>query len=194
MGRRTRRRRRAFAPLALVALGALAAWGACCGPRHPERYPPRATSPYRLPFAGRRLVCQGNNGAISHHGWEEFAYDFYMPEDTPVLAARGGRVIRAVNDHDSFGFDAPANLVAVDHGDGTVGWYLHLRKGGALVAPGALVRRGDEIARSGWTGRALIPHLHFHVTRGEHGETIPVTFADADGDGIPRAPWWTGRE
>lgn len=177
---------------AVVATLALAAWGARCGPRDIERYPPRATSPYRLPFDGRRWVCQGNNGIISHFGPQEFAYDFYMPEDTPVLASRAGVVLATRGDRDSIGPDAPANYVAIDHGDGTVAWYLHLRKGGPRVAPGDRVAAGQEIARSGWTGRALIPHLHFHVTRGRGGETLPVTFADAAGDGIPRAPWCAG--
>jgi murein DD-endopeptidase MepM/ murein hydrolase activator NlpD len=61
-----------------------------------------------------------------------------------------------------------------------------------LVKPGQRVQRGDEIGRSGWTGIALIPHLHFHVTDA-HGDTVPVTFSDIDGDGIPRAPWFVGR-
>jgi murein DD-endopeptidase MepM/ murein hydrolase activator NlpD len=180
----------------VVAAGALAALGlflGCCGPRGLERYPPAASSPYRLPFSGRRWVCQGNNGVISHHGEEEFAYDFYMPEDTPVLAARGGTVVATRADRDSIGFAAPANFVAIDHGDGTVAWYLHLRKDGVEVPVGARVQGGDEIARSGWTGRAMIPHLHFHVTRAAmYDQTIPVTFHDAAGDGIPRAPWFVG--
>lgn len=175
-----------------VSLAALALWIGCCGPRGLDRYPPREGSPYRLPFAGRRWVCQGNNGVISHNGAQEFAYDFYMREDTPVLAARAGTVIATRADRDTIGTSAPANFVAVDHGDGTVAWYLHLRKGGVLVAVGARVGEGAEIARSGWTGRAMIPHLHFHVTRGEGGETIPVTFRDAEGDGIPRAPFFAG--
>jgi murein DD-endopeptidase MepM/ murein hydrolase activator NlpD len=162
------------------------------GPRGLERYPPKETSPYRLPFAGSRWVCQGNNGSLSHSGWQEFAFDFRMPEDTPVLAARGGVVSGARSDRDSIGRHAPANFVAVAHDDGTTAWYLHLRKDGVLVKPGQRVRQGEEIGRSGWTGIALIPHLHFHVTDAR-GDTVPVTFSDDDGDGIPRAPWFAGR-
>jgi murein DD-endopeptidase MepM/ murein hydrolase activator NlpD len=168
------------------------AWVGCFGPRDLWRYPPKIESPYRLPFEGERWVCQGNNGMFSHfRGRLEFAYDFYMPEGTAVLAARGG-VIRATRDHlTEHGYQLPANFVSVDHGDGTLGWYLHLEKGGALVRPGERVEQGQRIARSGFTGNALLPHLHFEVTRDAPGarETVPVTFADAAGDGIPRAPW-----
>src|SRR5207237_10013760 len=130
---------------------------------------------------------------ISHFDSIEFAYDFYMPEGTDVLAARGG-VVRAtrgdVPDR-KIGREAPANYVSVDHGDGTVGWYFHLKQGGPLVKPGERVERGQRIALSGWTGRAMIPHLHFEVTT-EAGarETIPITFSDAAGDGIPRPPFF----
>jgi murein DD-endopeptidase MepM/ murein hydrolase activator NlpD len=184
------RLRLAFAAVFLAAVGL---WIGCCGPRNLERYPKKETSPYRLPFAGSRWVCQGNNGVISHSGGIEFAYDFYMPEGTDVLAARGGVVLATRGDVPDrrIGRDQPANYVAIDHGDGTVGWYLHLKQGGPLVKPGERVERGQRIALSGWTGRAMIPHLHFEVTSGSEGRTtIPVTFADADGDGIPRAPFF----
>jgi murein DD-endopeptidase MepM/ murein hydrolase activator NlpD len=172
---------------AVLALGL--SFGPCGGPRGLERYPPRETSPYVLPFEGTRWVCQGNNGFISHFEDDEFAYDFHMPEGTPVLAARGGVVRSTRADRNTIGTDQPANYVCVDHGDGTLGWYLHLVLDGVLVVRGQRVEQGDVIARSGWTGRALIPHLHFEVTRDAPGRvTVPVTFADAPGDGIPRAP------
>src|SRR5205814_4679333 len=116
--------------------------------------------------------------------------DFYLPQGTPVLAARPGVVRSTRDDADAIGPSAPANFVLVDHGDGTLAWYGHLRKGGALVVRGDRVERGQELALSGWTGRALLPHLHFEVIRDAPGarETLPVTFSDAAGDGIPRAP------
>lgn len=176
-----------------ASLAVLLVWLGSCGPRGLDRYPAREGSPYRLPFHGRRWVCQGNNGVVSHHGWQEFAYDFSLPEDTPILAAREGVVVETRGDREGFGPDRPANHVAVEHADGTRAWYLHLRKVGVLVKVGQRVAQGQEIARSGWTGRAMIPHLHFHVTD-RPGSSIPVTFADADADGIPRSPWFAGRD
>lgn len=157
------------------------------GPEEPSAYPDRATSPYRLPWPGgeRRLCVQGNRGIVSHRAADgEHAWDFAMPVGSTIVAARGGRVVRVVEHHDGNGPDRPNNLVAVDHGDGTVGWYLHLMKDGADVAVGVQVTQGRPIARSGNVGRSMLPHLHFHVTRA--GETIPVSFFDVAGDGIPR--------
>lgn len=182
------RRRLARAALILFALLALA-YELFTGPRHFGRYPLRESSPYRLPWpAGKTWVCgQSNRGIVSHRGWEEYAYDFNMPEGSPVCAARGGVVKRVVVHYDSHGFRRPNNLIAIDHGDGTVGWYLHLQKGGSLVRPGERVVQGQRIARSGHVGHSLAPHLHFNVTDPARATTIPVTFADVERQrGIPR--------
>ena len=123
---------------ALVLLALLtAAYLLFTGPRHLDRYPPREGSPYRLPWpAGQTRFCgQSNRGIVSHRGWEEFAYDFNMPVGSDVCAARGGTVTRVVIHHDGHGLHMPNNLIAIDHGDGTTGWYLHLQKGTTAILP-----------------------------------------------------------
>ncbi len=166
---------------------ALTALALFTGPSPDDTYPPRAASPYRLPWpAGVERFCiQGNRGVVSHHGPGRFAWDFTMPVGSPVCAARAGTVTRVVEHHDGNGNRAPNNLVAIDHGDGTTAYYLHMRKGGALVEVGQKVARGERIAESGNVGRSMTPHLHFHV-RGAAG-TIPITFAEVGERGIPRA-------
>src|SRR6516225_5495645 len=101
------------------------------GPHDVERYPPADQSPYRLPWpAGVTYwCCQSNRGIVSHRGQEEFAYDFAMPVGSDVLAARGGTVTAVVVEHDGNGLNAPNNGILIDHGDGTFGWYLHLKQG-----------------------------------------------------------------
>ncbi len=158
------------------------------GPHDLDRYPPAASSPYRLPWTGgvTRLCIQGNRAIVSHRGWEEFAYDFAMPVGSNVCAARGGTVLNVDVEHDGNGRHADNNLIMVDHGDGTIGWYLHLRQGGSFVKPGQRVRQGVAIGASGNVGMSLLPHLHFDVTD-DGGVLLPVTFADVDSDeGIPR--------
>ena len=89
-------------------------------------------------------------------------------------------------EHDGNGRHAEDNLITVDHGDGTIGWYLHLRQGGSFVKPGQRVRQGEAIGASGNVGMSLLPHLHFDVTD-DGGVLLPVTFADVASDtGIPR--------
>ena len=159
------------------------------GPKDISQYPPAAQSPYRLPWAaGQAHLCvQSNRGIVSHHGWEQFAYDFAMPVGTPVCAARSGKVVKVVVSHDGHGHLWPNNLVAIEHDDHTLGYYLHLRKDGSHVKVGDVVKQGQVIAESGHVGNSMMPHLHFHVTNAERTTTLPITFSDLGKDaGIPR--------
>jgi len=58
--------------------------------------------------------------------------------------------------------DATGNYIALDLGHGRYAFYEHLQPG-LLVKPGEHVRRGQVIARLGYTGQTTGPHLHFHV-------------------------------
>jgi len=51
--------------------------------------------------------------------------------------------------------------VFVDHGNGLLSMYCHLDEIG--VQAGELVGKGQRIGRSGMTGRASGPHLHWSV-------------------------------
>ena len=157
------------------------------GPTDLSQYPKADGSAYQLPWSKgvERFCVQGNRGFVSHHGAGRFAWDFAMPVGSDVCAARGGTVVRVIDHHEARGNTMPNNLVAIDHGDGTVGYYLHLRKGGAFAAVGQRVVQGEKIAESGNVGRTMMPHLHFHVRKGD--ATIPVSFVDVATDrGLPR--------
>jgi murein DD-endopeptidase MepM/ murein hydrolase activator NlpD len=175
--------------LTLAPLLLMAAYCIFTGPRHLDRYPPFASSPYKLPWkSGHSWFCaQSNRGIVSHRGWEEFAYDFSMPVGTEVCAARGGIVTRVEVRNDGRGLRAPNNLIAIDHADGTVARYLHLKQNGALVRVGDRISQGQRIGLSGNVGRSLGPHLHFNVVDTATDRTIPVSFADVPKHhGIPR--------
>lgn len=145
---------------------------------------------YALPYATGRSyrVLQGYGSRFSHKGLEEFAVDFDMPEGTPVHAARGGVVARAVETHTrgcwEDGCGRYANYIVVLHDDGTTGEYYHLKKDGALVEVGDKVSRGQVIGLSGNTGHTTMPHLHFAVYRAAvwgNTQSIPVRFETRDG-------------
>lgn len=93
------------------------------------------------PFTGR---------SARHEG-----IDFPSPIGTPIFAAAGGVVI-AAEFHPQYG-----NMLEVDHGNDIVTRYAHASK--LLMKVGDIVKRGQQVAQVGSTGRSTGPHLHFEV-------------------------------
>ena len=91
-----------------------------------------------------------NGRAALHTG-----LDFPADVGTPIRSAAGG-VVRSAEPDGAYGLS-----VEVDHGNGLLTRYAHTSK--VLVRPGELVRRGQNIALVGNTGRSTGPHLHFEV-------------------------------
>lgn len=81
--------------------------------------------------------------------------DVAVPSGTPVVAPADGVVVLAT-DHP---FTLEGNLLIVDHGFSLNSAFLHLSK--IIVKNGDHVRRGEVIAYSGATGRAVGAHLHW---------------------------------
>lgn len=123
---------------------------------------PEATGVERMrwPVRGRVIAGYGRNGAGSK---PNDGIDIAVPEGTPVKAAENGVVIYAGDGLKEFG-----NTVLVRHEDGLVTVYGHASQ--LKVARGDKVRRGQEIARSGMSGSADLPKLHFEVRK----DSVPV--------------------
>ena len=145
---------------------------------------------YLMPFEhGQRYrLDQGYEGEFTHHGENKYALDFAMEEGTPVHAARSGTVIEVKEDSSRGGastaYAQEANYIFVLHGDGSIGNYVHLERGGAHVEPGDEVEAGEQIGLSGDTGQSSGPHLHFDVripTRDGRMQSIPTRFKHHDG-------------
>jgi murein DD-endopeptidase MepM/ murein hydrolase activator NlpD len=136
---------------------------------------------YPLPWRGGPFrLTQGANGKYSHFTPKgRYAMDIAMPEGTPIVAARGGVVVKTENQQSGRGNNPSGNYVRILHDDGTMGVYLHLMKGSVGVREGQRVNNGSFIARSGNTGNSTGPHLHFVVQRnvGLALESIPFDFA-----------------
>ncbi|WP_263147146.1 M23 family metallopeptidase [Pseudomonas sp. RIT-PI-AD] len=140
---------------------------------------------YPLPWVGGPFrVTQGPNGAFSHNTPKgRYAMDISMPEGTPIVAARAGRVLTVRNDQAGRDGDPSGNHVRILHRDGSMSVYLHLSPGSVVVHEGQLVDSGTPLARSGNTGHSTGPHLHFAIQRnfGNRVESVPFEFAEPVG-------------
>ena len=93
------------------------------------------------PFTGRQALHTG--------------LDFQANTGAPIVSAAGGVVVTSET-HSEYG-----NMVEVDHGNGLVTRYAHASR--LLVKKGDLIKRGQQIALVGSTGRSTGSHLHFEV-------------------------------
>ncbi|WP_313322132.1 peptidoglycan DD-metalloendopeptidase family protein [Stutzerimonas nitrititolerans] len=137
--------------------------------RQPMQGPPRVSShfnPRRLHPVTKRIA--------PHNG-----VDFAMPVGTPILSIADG-VITRIGNHPYAG-----KYLEVEHPGQFKTRYLHLSR--ISVRQGQNVRRGQQIALSGNTGRSTGPHLHFEL----HVNNRPVDPLKAD---IPRAKRIPARE
>lgn len=94
----------------------------------------------------------------------KFAQDYYHRGvdyaggmGSPVVAPAAGRV--ALVGKESEGFRVHGNVVGVDHGQGVVSIFMHLKS--INVKEGELVNPGDAIGTIGSTGASTGPHLHW---------------------------------
>jgi hypothetical protein len=150
--------------------------------------------PYQEGFSS--YVAQGNQGLISHYELEKFAIDFIMPVNTPISAARCGRVVEVVLSNRNINCPSktlcPNNYITIEHIDGTRAKYVHLNRDmNPRVQVDEYVERGQFIAYSGNSGNSMVPHLHFEAwapdENGDFNQALRVHFVDVEGDGVPRA-------
>jgi murein DD-endopeptidase MepM/ murein hydrolase activator NlpD len=143
-------------------------------------------------FRGRDLTYDSHNGT-----------DLAVPVGSTLLAAAGGVVVDVLSE-----FNRGGLKVIIDHGRGLMTCSAHLAR--ALVSIGDVVRRGQPVAITGYSGLdALVtfpfgvPHVHFNVWlngepvdpfgRGEEGSLwrggAPRPFDGGDDDAFERSPW-----
>ncbi|MGH1335025.1 MAG: M23 family metallopeptidase [Aureispira sp.] len=112
-----------------------------------------------LDYRGRGLTYDSHNGT-----------DFSIPVGSEVCTAAAGEVVAVQSE-----FNRGGLKIFIDHGEGLMTCYAHLAR--ALVEVGTILKRGQTIALSGYSGLdALvtfpfgIPHVHFNVWL--NGESI----------------------
>ena len=100
---------------------------------------------------GAQRVYRGTPGSF-HSG-----ADIAAPSGTAIRAPADGVVVLAARAP----FTLEGHLLMLDHGMGLNSALLHCSA--LLVEVGQGVRRGEEVARVGMTGRATGPHLHWSL-------------------------------
>ncbi|SME90741.1 M23 family metallopeptidase [Pseudobacteriovorax antillogorgiicola] len=93
------------------------------------------------PFTGQKTMHKG--------------IDVAAPMGTPIYAPADGVVIFS-GAKAGFG-----NFIMIAHGYGVVSRFGHNAQN--MVQPGQKVKRGDQIATVGMTGRSTGPHLHYEI-------------------------------
>lgn len=136
---------------------------------------------YSLPLNRRPINAVSD--PETHTGMDEFAIDFIVPEDTPIVAAAPGKIIYIKIDSNEGGDDTRFedfrfyNHLVIKHARGEYTEYGHLKHLGALKKVGDSVEEDETIGFSGNTGYSGEPHLHFSVfllTKvGPNFETLP---------------------
>src|SRR5271170_7753671 len=97
--------------------------------------------------------------------------DFAGPEGTKVTAVAAGLVTWA-GERSGYG-----QMVEINHGNGLATRYGHNEQ--LLVKQGDMVRKGQDLALMGSTGRSTGPHLHFEVLK--NGVQVdPLRFVGED--------------
>lgn len=145
-------------------------------PTEVDYYPP-------FPLGQRYLISQGFDNDITHKDPpSKYAVDIVMPVGTPILAARGGKIMDMEDDFHGAAqkerYLTRSNHVRILHDDGTMAVYAHLQANSLRVREGAQVKRGQWIANSGNTGYSSGPHLHFviQLNAGMSLESLPFRF------------------
>jgi len=93
--------------------------------------------------------------------------DYHAPMGTNVIAAADGKVIDMNNDFEDNQFkeNSYGNFVKIDHQNGYITIYAHLKKNSIKVKKGDDVKKGDVIAETDNSGYSTGPHLHFEVKK-----------------------------
>jgi murein DD-endopeptidase MepM/ murein hydrolase activator NlpD len=94
-------------------------------------------------------------------------------DDKPISIIKAGKVVTAGYDPGGGGY-----IVVIQHNDGTLSKYFHLKEGSIKVKAGQTVSPGRVIGIVGNTGRSTGTHLHFEVWKGNKDLDNPHLLAN----------------
>ncbi|WP_299352372.1 M23 family metallopeptidase [uncultured Shimia sp.] len=144
-------------------------------------------------------------GGLSYDGHK--GTDFALPTHSDiqrgvdVLAAAAGTVvgtrdgmadaILTPDQLDSVNGRECGNGVAIDHGDGWVTQYCHMKRGSILVTKGDSVATGAPLGQVGLSGKTQFPHVHMSLRHdGQVIDPFAPTRSGADCSTEPQETLW----
>lgn len=115
-------------------------------------------------------MTRGPEGTYSHTGpYDEYAWDFGIPADYEVSAARAGTIV--FSNRSPYRQNGIEVLIRPPNGRCT--HCAHLNR--SCHEPGDRVPRGRIVGRSGSTGASTAPHLRFQVIDCDSRVGLPAT-------------------
>jgi len=135
-------------------------------------------------------------GGYNHQGIDFFTWPFgWMKMDldqVAIVAVANGTIIAKSDGHDdrSCGFGGGSwNAVYVEHADGSIVWYGHMKKNSTTSkGVGETVERGEYLGIVGSSGNSTGPHLHLETYDGSGSLIEP--YDGPCNDLNPGDPWW----
>ncbi len=112
------------------------------------------------------------SSGYNHQGLDVFSWPFgwYMMDNDQaeiVAAAPGQIIVKSDGNFDrscDFNTTTPWNAVYIQHNDGSIAWYGHLKNGSLTTKNvGDMVSEGEFLGVMGSSGVSTGPHLHFEV-------------------------------
>jgi hypothetical protein len=141
----------------------------------PYTFHPTAGTLFADTYIGNYVDLDPTSGLLDW-GCDEWTYDGHTAHDTeirsfgeqaigvPIFAIQDGTVIDSHDGEYDMNItwdNQPANYVIIDHGNGRICYYWHMKKDSVAVSPGQQVSAGQQIGLVGSSGISASPHLHF---------------------------------
>ena|SRR3990167_915981 len=130
------------------------------------------------PLQGRPKVTRGFAAHVKDNPNTWHGIDYAVPTGTPLIACDDGYISHSVKDTKGGGYSFILNF---NKYPGWMVWYAHCSQ---IPPNGAKFKRGQVIGKSGVTGFATGPHLHFSILHQEGKYFVPK-----DPDNINVVKW-----
>ena len=141
----------------------------------------------------------GTHTYDGHRGTDIFTFPFswylYDNDYVQIIAGEAGTIIlkQDGNDDDHCSFFGSWNAVYIQHADGSVAWYGHMKRNSLTPkAVGATVAKGEYLGVVASSGFSTGPHLHLEVY--DNGDNLIDPYAGPSNTLNGNTSWWANQQ